>query len=63
MQLFHEALNAAARADKLLNSINNSNMVLRNILDKMRLEVLSRSNELENIKEAVQIGERVSIVT
>lgn len=60
MQLFNEALVSAGKADKLLNSINNSNSALRSILDKLRLEILSRSHNKEQLSEAIQIGEKVS---
>lgn len=60
MQLFDEALFSATKADKLLNSVNNSNITLRNILDKLRLEVLSRSNDQKKLTQAIQIGEQVS---
>lgn len=62
MQLFDEALVAAGKADRLLNSINNSNVALRNILDKLRLEVLSRSSDVKKLAEALEIGEHVSII-
>lgn len=61
MQLFDEALVAAAKGDRLLNSINNSNVALRNILDKLRLEILSRSSDIQKLIEAFQIGEHVNM--
>lgn len=61
MQLFDDALVAASKADKLLKSINNSNSILRCILDKLRLEILSRSNDKGKLLEAIQIGENVRV--
>lgn len=61
LQLFDEALLSATKADKLLNSINNSNVALRSRLDKLRLEILSRFDDAEKLSEAVRIGETVSL--
>lgn len=61
LQLFDDALVSAAKADKLLNSINNSNVLLRSVLDKVRLEVLCRSDDIDKLNEAVRIGENVSM--
>lgn len=60
LKLFDEALFAAAKADKLLRSINDSNVALRCSLDKLRLEILSRSDEKDNLSEAVEIGGKLT---
>lgn len=62
MQLFDEALVAASKADKLLKSINNSNSILRCILDKLRLEILSHSDDKGKLSEAIEIGENVRVM-
>lgn len=51
LRIYSNALKSALRADKLLQSVNNSNVTLRELLDNLMVEILSQQTNEESWRQ------------
>lgn len=56
---YEKAVTAAARADKLLQTVNNAKIALRNSLDILYVEALSHTCDGAKLKLAIELGQKV----
>ncbi|CAH0550739.1 unnamed protein product [Brassicogethes aeneus] len=59
LNLFEVAFHTLTRSEKLLQSINFSNKILKNQLDVMSLNILSRSQNMEDWEKALSLYEKI----
>lgn len=61
LNYYEEAFQSMLKADKLLKSINYSNLPLLNIVNILKIELLSKSKKEEDLHNALEIYKTVTI--